>query len=71
MTTSSSSLFVRNLDSATAARIRRAAQLRGMTLAEYLYNLVDFHDAARSRADAGDDGWQMELETRGLHTVRE
>lgn len=52
-----------------ADRIRRAASLRGFTLGDYLTRLQDLHDAARARADAGDDGFQAELESRGLQTV--
>ena len=50
-------------------RARRAAAARGMTISAYLAALVDLHDAARARADAGDDALQAKLAALGLQTV--
>lgn len=63
-------LNVRKIDRDAVDRIKRAAQMRGMTVGEYLTRLADFHDAARARADAGDVGLHAELMARGLQTVQ-
>ena len=63
-------LNIRGIETDAAARIKRAAQARGMTIGEYLARLVDLHDAVRARADAGDDGLQAELMSLGLQTTR-
>ena len=65
-----STLTVRHIAPAHSERLRRAAAVRGMTLAEYLGRLIDLHDAVRARADAGDDGLMAELLARGLESVR-
>lgn len=63
-------LNIRNIDEAAVARIKRAAAARDMTLGQYLAALSLLHDAARARADAGDDGLGAELEALGLQSVR-
>lgn len=63
-------LNIRNIDDDGAARVKRAAGVRGMTLGEYVAKLAALHDVARARADAGDDGLQAELEALGLATVQ-
>ena len=62
-------LNIRQLDAAAAARIKRAAEVRGLTLAQYLAKLALLHDTSRARADAGDDGLQADLTALGLQTV--
>ena len=62
-------LNIRNIDDEAARRISKAAQVRGMTLGKYLAALAALHEVMRSRADAGDDGLQAELQTLGLETV--
>jgi len=62
-------LNVRGLSGSAKSRLEQAAQRRGYTYAEYLERLVDLHDAARARADDGDDGLQAELTALGLQTV--
>jgi len=63
-------LNIRGIETDAAARIKRAAQARNMTIGAYLARLMDLHDAIRARADAGDDPLSWELESRGLQTVR-
>lgn len=63
-------LNIRGIDREAATRIKRAAHSRDMTVGQFLAHLIDFHDVARARADAGGDDWRVELETRGLQTVR-
>jgi len=62
-------LNIRNIDDAAAAKLKRGADMRGLTLGQYLAKLAELHDRARARADAGDDGLQAELESVGLQTV--
>jgi hypothetical protein len=63
-------LNVRNIDAEAVQGIKRAARARGLTVGQYLPKLVALHDAARARADAGDDGLQAELMALGLETVQ-
>ena len=62
-------LNIRNIDDLAAAKLKRGAEIRGLTLGAYLARLADLHDVARARADAGDDGLQAELTALGLQTV--
>lgn len=62
-------LNVRNIDETAVKRIKLAAAARGMTVGDYLVRVSELHDVIRARADAGDDGLQAELESRGLQTV--
>lgn len=62
-------LNIRNIDDKAVARAKQAAAARGMTVGQYVAALVLLHDAARARADAGDDGLQADLEALGLQTV--
>jgi len=64
-------LNIRNINDAAAAKLKRAAEIRGLALPEYLAKLANLHDAARARADAGDAGLQAELTALGLQSVRE
>lgn len=64
-------LFIRNIDADTVARIKHAAGVRGMTLAQYVTALSRLHAAARAHADGADDGLQAELVSLGLETVHE
>lgn len=63
-------LNVRGVERLTVDRIKRAAHLRGMTVGQYLAQLVDLHDQVRARADAGDAGLQAELTALGLQTIQ-
>jgi len=49
-------------------RIKRSAASRGWSSGRYVAQLVRLHDAARARADAGDDALQAELMALGLET---
>ncbi|HEY8768002.1 MAG TPA: hypothetical protein VIP09_12210 [Dehalococcoidia bacterium] len=62
-------LNIRNIDDAAAAKLKRGSDMRGLTLAQYLAKLADLHDMVRARADAGDDALQAELIALGLETV--
>ena len=62
-------LNIRNIDANAVSRLKRSADMRGLTLGQYLAKLADLHDAARARADAGDDALQAELTALGLATV--
>jgi hypothetical protein len=62
-------LNIRNIDDKAVARAKQAAAARGLTLGQYVAALVALHDAARARADAGDDGLQSELTALGLQTI--
>jgi hypothetical protein len=62
---------VRRLDAEALALLRKGATVRGLTYAEYIKRLLELHQAARARADAGDDGLQAELKALGLETVKE
>ncbi len=62
-------MLIRNMDIAARDAIVRSAQGRGLTLSEYLTKLYALHNAARARADAGDDGLQSELTALGLQTL--
>jgi hypothetical protein len=62
-------LMLRKVPRDTAMRFRAAAGGRGLTYAQYLTALVSLHEAARTLAEAGDDGVTAELERLGLTTV--
>ena len=62
-------LNIRNIDDAAVERAKDAAARRRMTLGRYIAATIAFADAARARADAGDDGLQAELTALGLQTV--
>lgn len=71
----STTLNVRGIDEQTVARLKRGAQARGWTLAQYLSALVSLHDAMRALADTPtpDGRWEQvatELQAIGLDTVR-
>jgi hypothetical protein len=68
-------LNIRKIDADAAARAKRAASARGLTLGEYFARLVDLHDAMRALADTetADSGLErvcVELAVLGLDTVR-
>lgn len=63
-------LNIRKIDVDAAARLKRAAHGRQMTIGEFLPRLLDLYDALRARADAGDEALAWELESRGLQTVQ-
>ncbi len=62
-------LNVRGIDRAAVTRAKRAAAARNMTIGQYIAALVALHEAARARADAGDDALNAELTALGLSTV--
>lgn len=64
-------LNVRYIDPKIREKIHVRAHIRGMNIAEYLTNLVDFHDAMRAKADGGHKMIMAELESRGLASIRE
>ncbi len=70
----STTLYVRGMDEFDAARIKRAAEARGWTIAKYLGALISLHDTMRALADTPtpDGRWEQvrtELEALGLNTV--
>jgi phytoene dehydrogenase-like protein len=62
-------IMLRRVPRAVAQRFRASAGGRGMTHAQYLAALVELHESARTRADAGDAELIAELERLGLTTV--
>jgi len=69
-------LNVRGIDEQVVERLKRAAQVRGWTLAQHLAALAGLHDAMRALSDTKtpDGRWEQvrtELETLGLNTIRE
>lgn len=62
-------LNIRGISPQAQAKIKLAAQRRGMTIGEYVGRLADLHDAARALADAGDLVLQAELGALGLQTI--
>ena len=62
-------LNVRGIDAEAAARIKRAAAARGVTIGEYLASLVALHDDMRLLAEKGDRQVAIALKARGLGTV--
>lgn len=63
-------MLIRNMPAETRDAIVRAAQGRGLTLAEYFTALYKLHTAVRMRADhTPDDGLQAELMALGLQTL--
>ncbi len=68
-TTGKTILNVRGLDEITGAHIRVGAQIRGLTIPEYLTRLVALHQAMR-RLEADDDGVHILLREHGLESVQ-
>ena len=66
-------LFVRNVDSAVAERIREAASMRQITIGEYLGRLVELHRVMVRGQLEFDRPWTPEhlLVELGLEPVRE
>jgi hypothetical protein len=62
-------IMLRRVPRPVAQRFRASAGGRSMTHAQYLAALVELHESARTRADAGDAELQAELERLGLTTV--
>jgi hypothetical protein len=62
-------IMLRRVPSAVAHHFRGAAGARGLTHAQYLTALVTLHEAARRRADAGDEQIGGVLSELGLQTV--
>jgi hypothetical protein len=62
-------IMLRRVPSAVAHHFRGAAGARGLTHAQYLTALVTLHEAARRRADAGDEQMAGMLSELGLQTV--
>jgi hypothetical protein len=62
-------IMLRRVPSAVAHHFRGAAGARGRTHAQYLTALVTLHEAARRRADAGDEQMAGMLSELGLQTV--
>ena len=62
-------IMLRRVPSAVAHHFRGAAGARGLTHAQYLTALVTLHEAARRRADAGDEPLSGMLSELGLQTV--
>lgn len=62
-------LNIRAIDDDAAARVKRAAEIRGLTIGQYVAKLTTLHDAARQLADNGDDALQTELTAIGLQTI--
>jgi hypothetical protein len=63
-------LNVRRIDAEAAARIRRAARARGLTIGAYLARLVELHQAACAMADGRKKALDALLKRLGLETVR-
>jgi hypothetical protein len=62
-------IMLRRVPRPVAQKFRAAAGGRALTHAQYLAALVELHELARKRADAGDTDLQAELERLGLTTV--
>lgn len=62
-------LNIRAIDDDAAARAKRAAEIRGLTIGQYVAKLVALHDVARQLADSGDETLQAELTAIGLQTI--
>jgi hypothetical protein len=62
-------IMLRRVPAAVANHFRGAAGARGLTHAQYLTALVTLHEAARRRADAGDEGMTGMVSELGLQTV--
>src|SRR5712691_4292696 len=62
-------IMLRRVPRPVAQKFRAAAGGRALTHAQYLAALVELHESARTRADAGDAELQAELERLGLTTV--
>lgn len=64
-------LNVRKIEADVAARINRAAHVRGLTIAEYLARLAELHQASCALADDhGPQALSALLKRLGLETVR-
>jgi hypothetical protein len=62
-------IMLRKVPNDVARRFRAAAGGRALTHAQYLAALVELHELARTRADAGDGDLAAALERLGLQTV--
>ena len=62
-------IMLRKVATDVARRFRAAAGGRALTHAQYLAALVELHELARTRADAGDGELAAELNRLGLQTV--
>jgi hypothetical protein len=62
-------IMLRRVPAAIANHFRGAAGARGLTHAQYLTALVTLHEAARRRADAGDEEMAGMVSELGLQTV--
>lgn len=61
-------MLIRGVPPETAAAMKVAARVRGMTYAEYLERIVSLHTAAKELARYSDT-LDAELRRLGLHTV--
>jgi hypothetical protein len=67
-------LNIREIDDEAAGRIKRAAQVRGWTIGQYLARLYELHEAMRALADlelVGSARVGTELSALGLDTYSE
>jgi hypothetical protein len=62
-------IMLRKVPNDVARRFRAAAGGRALTHAQYLSALVELHEVARRRAEAGDGELAAELERLGLQSV--
>ena len=62
-------IMLRKVPTDVARRFRAAAGGRALTHAQYLAALVELHELARRRAEAGDTELAGELERLGLQSV--
>jgi hypothetical protein len=62
-------IMLRKVPNDVARRFRAAAGGRALTHAQYLAALVELHELARRRADAGDGELAAELDRLGLQSV--
>jgi hypothetical protein len=62
-------IMLRKVPNDVARRFRAAAGGRALTHAQYLAALVELHELARRRAEAGDGELALELERLGLQSV--
>lgn len=67
-------LNIRNFDPATVAALHRGAQVRGITLAEYIRRLVALHEAVKKWDEEPRDAYSplaATLHDLGLQSVHE
>jgi hypothetical protein len=72
LTNALTTLNVRGIDPTSVARIKQAARARGLTIGQYLGQLVKLHDDARAIADdpdGPDARLGFALNALGLQTV--